>query len=162
VRLLLVRHAIAVERGTPGIPDDERPLTPRGVRRFREAAQGLARVLPRPELLLTSPLPRAHETALILAKAWGRIAPRSSMALVGGSLRDVAGAFGKVPKDATVALVGHEPHLSAWLGELLGEAKSERLVFRKGGCALLECPGSLEGGGTLLFFLPPRVLRRLA
>src|SRR5712691_2564228 len=71
MRLLFIRHAIAVPRGTPGIPDDERPLTPDGEKRFRKAARGLARIAAPPEILLTSPLPRARKTAEIAAQAWG-------------------------------------------------------------------------------------------
>ena len=44
MRLIIIRHAIAVPRGTPDIPDDERPLTRRGERRFIDAARGLARL----------------------------------------------------------------------------------------------------------------------
>jgi phosphohistidine phosphatase len=161
VRLLLVRHGIAVEPGTPGIPDDERRLTARGVRRFRKAARGVAQIVPRPDLLLTSPLPRAYQTADILAKAWGRITPKKTPALLGGSLQDLAAAIGTHPRDGWVAVVGHEPHLSALLAELLGSSHTERMGFRKGGCALVECGPSLSEGGRLLFFLPPRLLRRL-
>jgi phosphohistidine phosphatase SixA len=57
----MIRHAIAVPRGTPDIPDDERPLTKRGRRRFRSAARGLACLVKRPDFLLSSPLPRAAD-----------------------------------------------------------------------------------------------------
>ena len=63
MKLLLIRHATAVPSGTPGIPDDERPLTAKGKKKFRLAARGLARIVRRPDALLTSPLPRALETA---------------------------------------------------------------------------------------------------
>ena len=63
MKVLIVRHAIAVPSGTPDIDDRDRPLTPRGRKRFRKAAQGLACILPRPDALFTSPLPRALETA---------------------------------------------------------------------------------------------------
>jgi hypothetical protein len=43
----------------------------------------------------------------------------------------------------------------------VGSSESERLVFKKGGAALLFVPGRLEEGGTLLFYLPPRVLRQI-
>jgi len=69
VKRLLVRHAAAVPRGMPGIPDDERPLTPKGRAKFSAAAKGLARIARRPDVLLTSPLPRARATAEIAARA---------------------------------------------------------------------------------------------
>ena len=39
MQLLLIRHGIAIERGTPGISDEDRPLTPEGEKKFRKAAQ---------------------------------------------------------------------------------------------------------------------------
>jgi|SRR5579862_229256 len=162
MRLLIVRHAIAVERGTEGVKDDERPLTKRGIARFRSAARGIARTLRRPDLLLTSPLLRAHQTADILAKAWGRTTPKKSDALAGGAVREIAAAIGEQGTDALVVLVGHEPHLSALLAHILGGSRAERLAFRKGGCALVECDAGLDGGGRLLFFLTPKILRTIS
>lgn len=162
MRLLIIRHAIAVPRGTPGIPDDDRPLTPRGRRRFQKAAQGLARVAARPDVLLTSPLIRARTTAEIAAKTWGRIKPTIEPALAGESLPELLAALSAQPADATVGVVGHEPYLSALLAALLGGAAGDRLTFRKGGAALLEVPGRPVDGGRLLWYLPPRLLRTLA
>src|SRR5262249_59652483 len=65
--LYILRHGIAVEHGTPGIPDDERPLTPEGRRRMRQIARGLRRLDLRPDRIVTSPLPRASATAEIVA-----------------------------------------------------------------------------------------------
>jgi phosphohistidine phosphatase SixA len=58
-------------------------------------------------------------------------------------------------------VVGHEPQLSEVVARLVGSSESERLVFKKGGAALLFVPRRLEEGGTLLFYLAPRVLRRI-
>jgi phosphohistidine phosphatase len=162
MRLLVIRHAIAVPRGTPGIPDDERPLTARGRRRFRKAARGLARTVGRPDVLLTSPLIRALATAEIAAGAWGRIKPAVELALAQGNPARVLAALAAQPADATIAVVGHEPYLSGLLATLLGGAEVDRLTFRKGGAALLELPGPPAEGGRLLWFLPPKLLRRLA
>jgi phosphohistidine phosphatase len=162
VRILIIRHAIAVPPGTPGIPDDERPLTPAGEKRFRRAAKGLARITKRPHALLTSPLPRALRTAEIAAEAWGRIRPKKTQALVGGSLEALEAALKGYPAKAEIALVGHEPHVSALLAHLVGSTLAERLVFRKGGAALVDVPGSLSEGGRLVFYLAPKILRALA
>jgi phosphohistidine phosphatase len=162
MRLLIIRHATAVPRGTPEMPDEERPLTKRGERRFRRAAEGLARVTKRPDTLLSSPLPRARRTAEIAARAWGKVDVEESPALGGGSYDDIATALGRFPAESLVAVVGHEPDLSALLARLLGGGHAERLTFKKGGAALLEVPGSLAEGGSLVWYLPPRILRRLA
>ena len=162
MRLLIIRHATAVPRGTPGIPDDERPLTPEGEQKFRKAARGLARIQDRPDALLSSPLPRAWRTASIAAEAWGEIAPKKTEALIAAELEDLAPVLGQYSQDATVAIVGHEPGLSALLARLLGTEEADRLTFKKGGAALVELPGPLAAGGSLVWFLPPRVLRNLA
>jgi phosphohistidine phosphatase len=161
MRLLLIRHATAVPRGTPHLVDAERPLTPRGAKRFRLAAQGLARVVDRPDVLLTSPWRRARETADIAAVAFEGPAPVETAALTGAPFEDLWGMLREYAEADLVALVGHEP----WMSELfarLTKASPERVAFRKGGVALVDCPDGPEAGGRLDLFLPPRVLRRLA
>jgi phosphohistidine phosphatase len=162
MRLLIIRHAIAVPRGTPDIPDDERPLTRRGITRFRSAARGLARIVKQPDALLTSPLLRARQTAELAARAWGKMEVADTPALAGEPFEKVAKVLGTFPADATVALVGHEPDLSGFLARLLGTPHQERLTFKKGGAALVDVPGSVAGGGVLLWYAPPRLLRAAA
>jgi phosphohistidine phosphatase len=161
MRLLVVRHGIAVDRGTPGIPDDERPLTPRGEERFREAARGLAELLDRPDAIFTSPLPRARRTAELLAEAFGGPEPRDVAALAQGSFEGLAVELARLDEDALVVLVGHEPDVSALVARLVGSDAPDGFVFRKGGVALLEVDGALRRG-SLVFFAPPKLLRLLA
>lgn len=161
MQLLIIRHAIAVPRGTPGLPDEERPLTPEGEAKFREAAKGLARLVDRPDAILTSPWRRAKQTAAIAAAAWGRLEPVETAALAGGSFEEQAAVLDTYPGDATVAIVGHEPWLSELLSRLLGTHHEDRLEFKKGGAALVEIPGRVAEGGQLVWFLPPKVLRKL-
>src|SRR5262249_15609948 len=136
MRLLIIRHAIAVAHGTPDVPEDERPLTPRGEKRFREAARGLARICRRPDVLLTSPLVRARQTAELAAAAWGRIEPQEEDALAGGSFEQIAAVVDKHRDKRLVTVVGHEPDVSSLLARLVGTASSERLTFKKGGAAM--------------------------
>ncbi len=159
MRLLIIRHAIAVPHGTPDVPEDARPLTPRGEKRFREAARGLARICRRPDLLLTSPLVRARQTAQIAAEAWGKIEPKEEKALAGGSFEQIAAVVDKHGSKGVVAIVGHEPDVSSLVARLLGTSASERLTFKKGGAALLDVPGRMAEGAALVWYLPPRVLR---
>lgn len=162
MKLLLVRHAAAVPAGTPGMPDDERPLTSKGKAKFRGAARGLARITRRPDVLLTSPLPRARQTAEIAARAFKRVKPTIDPALARGSVPGILSAVGAHPADAMVAIVGHEPTLSALLAHLLGAAHGDRFAFKKGGAALVDLPDGPSEPGRLVWFLKPRVLRALA
>jgi len=162
MKLLLIRHAAAVPRGTPGVPDDERPLTPDGKAKFRVVARGLARVTRRPDVLLTSPLHRARLTAKIAARAFGHIAPAIEPALAHSSVDGIVAALKTHPPGARIALVGHEPFLGALLARLLGATQGERLAFEKGGAALVDLPNGPAAGGRLRWFLKPRILRSLA
>ena len=161
MKLLIIRHAAAVPRGTRGIPDDERPLTLSGKTKFRLAAKGLARIVDRPDVLLTSPLPRAKSTAEIAALAFKRVEPRIEPALAGESVEDILAAVGRLATAATVAIVGHEPVLSALLAHLLRSPYPERLPFKKGGAALVDLPDGPGAAGTLVWFIRPRILRTL-
>ena len=158
---LLVRHAIAVPSGTPGIADDARTLTPEGEKRFRKAARGLARLVPRPDAILSSPLPRAFRTAEIAAAVWGRLRVQAEPALATGQFADWEAAVARLGPVDLVALVGHEPHLSALLAHVLGSHRTERFAFKKGGVALVEMPGALAAGGSLLGAWSPAALREL-
>lgn len=162
MELCLVRHAIAGKPG-PAYPDDSlRPLTREGRERMQAGAKGLASLLV-PEVILTSPLLRARQTADILASATGRPKVMPCEALATGDhdqlLKDAAGMGAR-----RVAAVGHEPHLSALLSHCVaGDAALVDSIFKKGGAGLITFARAAEpGGATLVWFLPPAALRRLA
>ena len=160
MRVLLIRHAPAVRTGTGGIRDHDRPLTPRGRRRFREAARGLARIVDRPDILLTSPLTRARDTAEIAAAAFKRVTPRIEPALGQDDVDVLVTMLKRYRPDATVALVGHEPTLSGLLAHLLGMHQGDdRFAFKKGGAALVHLPDGPSMPGQLRWFVKPRILR---
>jgi phosphohistidine phosphatase len=163
MKILLVRHGAAIERGTPGVLDAERPLTPAGRARFGLAARGLARVVGRVDLLMTSPLARAQETAEIAAAAF-TIAGTGTViepSLAGDRAEAIIAAVPAARRGETIALVGHEPVLGAVLAHMLASAAADRFAFRKGGAALVDLPEGLARPGRLVWFLPPRILRAL-
>jgi phosphohistidine phosphatase len=159
MKILLIRHASA-EPQDPERDDSARALTPRGARRWRRAVRGLTRVVEAPDVLLTSPWRRARETAEIAAVAFQCAAPIETEALTGAPFESLVAAIAEAGSPEVVALVGHEP----WISELLARltnGSAERMGFRKGGVALVDCPAGASAGGRLVSFLPPRVLRRL-
>ena len=169
MELLLIRHAAAEDRETfaaTGAPDEDRPLTGRGRRRMRSAARGLVSLVPRIDLLATSPWARARETAEILARAYRPRAPSpvATDLLIPGADDDALRRW--IAAESTpgvVALVGHEPHLSHFMGWLLtGSASGEITCFKKGAVAHLRVdPSHPPGHATLTWFLTPRHLRSL-
>jgi phosphohistidine phosphatase len=164
MQVFLVRHAIAHERNRSRWPDDAlRPLTAEGARKFRKAAKGLATLLPGTAVLLTSPWVRARDTAAMLAAATKRTRVIECTELTGEASTDDVFDLLRKRKEKAVALVGHEPNLSAFLSAALGgEGKRLRIEFKKGGAACVEFSARIgPGRATLLWMLPPRVLRGL-
>lgn len=163
MQLLVIRHAIAVERGEDDTDEEDaaRPLTKRGRRRFARAAQGLERLGLDVERLLHSPWRRAVETAELLAPLV-RGEARATRALTTSPRAELLAEL-SAPGDARVAVVGHEP----WLGELVGlltcgaTTHGDALRLKKGGVAWLEGTPT-PAGMRLRALLPPRLLRALA
>ncbi|HEX5817900.1 MAG TPA: histidine phosphatase family protein [Gemmatimonadales bacterium] len=159
MHLLIVRHAIAVPHGTSGVEDHDRPLTDDGRRKFRRVARGIAKLVRRPDALLTSPHLRARQTAELLAGAWKDIAPEPEEALATGDFAGLETRLASYRAEQLVAIVGHEPHLSGLLAHLVDARSPERFAFRKGGCAMVELKGALSEGGLLHWFARPRMFR---
>ena len=161
MRLLLVRHAIAAPLGGKITRDAKRPLTKRGEERFRLVALALARLLPPPRAILTSPLLRARRTAELAAQAWGGLQPRIVAALTDGDWRAIRRTLSAYGENDTLVLVGHENWLSDLTARLLGGKSGRALRYRKGGLALIEIDPDESDHATLLWFIPPRVFRML-
>src|SRR5215467_8892001 len=67
--IYILRHGIAVERGTGGYTNDsERPLTDEGSKKMRRIARMLRKFELSFDLILSSPYVRARQTAEIVAK----------------------------------------------------------------------------------------------
>jgi phosphohistidine phosphatase len=166
MQLLIVRHAIAEDRlifSTSEQNDDLRPLTEKGRKRLRHAASGLHRLVPRIEVLATSPLVRAVQTAEILGRSYGCDSALEVPALAPDvGAKEVGNWLATQPHQATVAVVGHEPDLSQLIGWLTSGLSGTYLDLKKGGACLLECCAPLDAGGCRMqWLLTPRQLRML-
>jgi phosphohistidine phosphatase len=163
VVLYLVRHAIAEERG-PEWPDDTtRPLSTHGITRMRDVVRGLGTLKLPITRILTSPLVRARQTADLLHDGLASHPPVEILhALAAGATpAAVLTALSAQPAAEHLALVGHEPDLGHLAARLIGTRRP--IPFRKGAVCCIEIEGiPTPGAGALLWFAPPRLLRRLA
>jgi phosphohistidine phosphatase len=160
-QVYLVRHGIAVPHGTPGIPEDQRPLTPEGEKEVRKVAKGLRRLKVDPGRIVTSPLPRAFRTAEIIADVLDRAqAVESADALRAGngaaSIRDWIHS----QPSGSLLLVGHDPAFSELVGLLVtGELTVPLCELDKAGVAAL---GTGDSGALVIEWIAtPRMLRKL-
>jgi phosphohistidine phosphatase len=159
--LLFIRHAIAAPLGGANDLDQDRPLTPRGKRRFRQVSRQLVRLLPRPKAILTSPYLRARQTADIAATAWGDLTPVPLPALRKGKWSGIRRELSNYCETDIVVLIGHEDWISQLTARLLGSERGNAFGYRKGGIALIELTNLNEESAVLRWFIPPRVFRGL-
>ena len=167
MRVYLLRHAIAVPRQPKrGRGDAERPLTREGRSRMERAARGMKALGIRFDLVLTSPLVRALQTAEIAA----RVLPpatgvRRYRPLVPGSSTSAAiGGLSAMAPATSVLLVGHEPDLSRLAAHMLvGFGGDVPILLKKGGLCRIDFEGTPRpAAGRLVFMATPKILRRLA
>lgn len=160
--LYLVRHAIAAERGDEWPDDTKRPLTVRGISRFKDAVRGLRHLDVALDEIWTSPLVRARQTADLLAAGLGGkpVVKVLETLAPGHAPAAVLAQLAKASRGGRLALVGHEPGLGELAAHLIGAARA--LEFRKGGAGRIDV-GALNGKrpGSLVWFLPPKMLRSL-
>jgi phosphohistidine phosphatase len=143
---------------------------------MRRTARGLKRLVPDLDVLATSPHRRARETADILADVYGRATagatngatagarvPVTVSALVPDEPLETARVWlATQPQESTVAMVGHEPHLSRLASWLLTGQERALFELSKGGACLLAFDGDVAAGrARLCWLLRAGQLRRL-
>lgn len=150
--LLLLRHGIAEEPRAEQ-SDADRALTARGRSRTRAVLDRLVAVGLRADRLLSSPLLRAHQTAEIAVEAgWAPDLTLAPELAPGGTALDGLPRWCESCGGDSLALVGHEPDLSALAARLIG-APAGGLDLRKAGLIELQLPGAVAAGRAVLVSL---------
>lgn len=159
--LILLRHAKSDY--PPGVPDVDRPLSPRGVRDAAAAGEWLRAAFPAVDLAIVSPALRARDT-------WQRVEEQVTASRVrlddriyadwGSGLPQV---LADVEPDAhTVVIVGHNPGIEEYAVRLSGKEDSpaKRRMLEKyptSGIAVVEFAGSWgDQSSALVTFAVPR------
>jgi len=156
VQLYFFRHGVAEKRSEWKDDDDLRPLTDDGRTAIVRSAVMLTRLGVAPEVILTSPLVRARQSAEIVGEALG-VADKvvDDLRLAHGfGRKQLAAILADHPKAESVMVVGHEPEFSATIGELTGA----RVACKKGSLALVEVSDRASLRGQLVWLLQPKVL----
>jgi phosphohistidine phosphatase len=160
----LVRHAIAAP-ASADTPDGERTLTADGIRKMTRAASGLKYLGVVPDVVLSSPLRRAQETAALLVdtlavdvtvEAYQALAP-------GGTPLELLRGLRPYRTAKHLVLVGHQPDLGELASHLLtGSAGHVALAFKKGAVAAIAVASvPPHTAGVLQWFLTPKQLRAI-
>jgi phosphohistidine phosphatase len=161
LEIYILRHGIAVPGGTPGYSEEERPLTEEGREKMTKVAKGIAAIVGKVDTILTSPLKRAHETALIVAQALdekGKVEVFEPLRS-GTPLKFLLQAIARYKDAERLMVVGHEPDLSFLASALIG-AEGSAVALKKGGfCSILVNELPPKEPGVLQALLTPGQLR---
>jgi phosphohistidine phosphatase len=160
--LYLIRHAIAADPSPAYATDAIRPLTEEGIERWRQHVRALRTLDVDVELILTSPYARCRQTAELLAEGLPGVPPVIVFDALrpGGPIAGVIDGTGDHRRFTALALVGHEPSIGSLAAQLMGAQGS--VPFKKGAVCRIDVEAfPPRGEGQLVWFLPPRVLRRL-
>jgi phosphohistidine phosphatase len=141
MNLYIVRHAIAVQRGTPDYEDDsQRPLTDKGRKKMKKIVQGLRQFDTRLNTILSSPYVRARDTAKILADEF-KLENQlyfSENLVPPGNFEALVDEIHEKYDVENLALVGHEPMLSQLISWLTTGHTDMELNLKKGGVCYLS------------------------
>lgn len=162
--LIFVRHAEAGKRDPEKWPDDDlRPITPEGRKKQAECARAMKALGLEADLLFTSPLLRAVQTAEVIQEVYGIREAATTEALGHEcSVNSVVMLVNTLPPEATIMLVGHEPSFSRVAAAFIGRSADAGIELRKSGVIGIEFEGAAAAGsGTLHFLLKPGFLRKV-
>jgi phosphohistidine phosphatase len=166
--IYLMRHGPAVQlEENSELPDAKRPLTPDGRKKTRLAARGLRRLGVEVDVVLTSPLVRAKETADLvmgeLSLPPGELRETTNLA-PGADHDSLLRELSQLGHASSFLLVGHEPDLSHLASRLLVNGRTAvDIMFKKAAvCCVAVTALPPKSPGQLLFMLQPKQLRSLA
>jgi phosphohistidine phosphatase len=158
MELYLIRHADAQPVGEGGVEDDaERPLTAVGQAQCRVLAASLQRQKVHLDKVVTSPLLRARQTAEGLSLHWTGTLPTQEVCdeLAPDGKRGKLTRFLRKLGAESVAVVGHQPDLGAYLAWLIGGKKAQ-VELAKAGVACVHFDGKPgKGDGVLTWLITP-------
>ncbi len=134
-------------------PDDERPLTKKGKKEIKRVAEFLADHEVNPGIILSSPLPRAYQTAEIVAGMLEMTATEEPALAPGFDSKKLAVLL-KQRAGQDVMLVGHEPSFSDAIASLTGGG----VRLAKAGLARVDVDDPNQLRGQLIWLLPPKMI----
>lgn len=167
MRLYFLRHGRAAASGDWPGGDGTRPLTGQGRDELRDAAKGLRRLDLDLDVILTSPLTRARETAQIVASELGVAVEEAPLLAPGCDLTELAALIGAHATASDLMVVGHEPDFSHMIGRLIGGNDDAHVEMRKAACCRVDVaasiagPDELAGAGSLVWLLHAKHLIRI-
>lgn len=161
MKLYILRHGDAADHGDRRYASDaERPLTPKGIKRTRQLVNALRQMEITFDVIYSSPLVRARQTAEIVARGLDlekKLRLSNHLSPSAAYVDLIAQVENARPSSDAILLVGHEPYLSGLISLLCTGGPSLGLTLKKGGLCRLEMDAAKPGRcASLVWLLAPR------
>lgn len=168
MELFLFRHGEAGKRLQSGSKDFDRPLTSTGQKEVESISISLKKLKINFDRIITSPLKRAHQTAVIVSNVfvmednrvedWGELKPE-------GNRLELYKKLSQLKSDSSLLIIGHQPYLSEMIGNLIFDYDSDnepRIILKKSGLAKIVITSLMPTmKGELRWLLSPKLLRKI-
>lgn len=155
--VFLLRHGKAARPSTLIHSDHMRPLTDIGHSEMVKIGRAMKHLDIRPDILASSPLVRAVQTAEIVSEyvgtnvtLWDELKPESHPSV---TLKLIQSLHVK-----SIMLVGHEPHLTDLISNMISTTMLA-ISLKKGGLACIRMPA--KGLASLRYLLTPRQMGKI-
>jgi len=154
VNLYFLRHGLA-DWPEWTRPDDERPLTEDGMSKMKAEAKAIKQLKLSLDVILSSPLVRARQTADLVAERLGMSVTESKLLAPGFNKDKLGKLLGEYGNAKAVMFIGHEPDFGMTISALIGGG---RVAMKKGGLARVDVDSADSLQGELVWLLAPKVL----
>lgn len=171
--LFILRHGCAGNRLSDPMKDTKRQLTVSGKKEVVEIAKSLKKLGVNFNVIISSPLTRAFQTAKIIAKEYNLTEQieQSEELKPNGSKDSLSNKLSKLNIDSVILIVGHEPYLSSMINDIISNnADTDRnyntnhnnIVLKKAGLSRIKITSTVPKlKGELRWLLTPRILKKI-
>jgi phosphohistidine phosphatase len=136
MKILFIRHSLAVERDEWVGHDFDRPLEEKGIKRAKKFFKHIKQIYPHIDFIVTSKAKRALQTAKILKHYYPEsVYEESTLLYPGADFNDLKEVLKS--KEGVVAIIGHEPDLSEFVKNMM-YAPNLKIKLRKPSLVELE------------------------
>jgi phosphohistidine phosphatase len=163
--LFILRHGDAGNRLSDPIKDTKRQLTVSGKKEVVEIAKSLKKLGVKFNIIFSSPLSRAFQTAKIIAEEYKfkKQIEQAEELKPNGSKDFLYNKLSKLNIDSVILIVGHEPYLSSMINDIISNNKnSNNIILKKAGLSRIKITSTVPKlKGELRWLLTPRILKKI-
>ena len=169
-----MRHGYAGNRLSDPMKDTKRQLTVSGKKEVVEIAKSLKKLGVKFNVIFSSPLARAFQTAKIIAEEYKLTEQieQSEDLKPNGSKDSLYNKLSKLNIDSVILIVGHEPYLSSMINDIISSnndadrnysKNNNNIILKKAGLSRIKITSTVPKlKGELRWLLTPRILKKIA